>query len=113
MLGYKQTRPWRWAWLGCIAAMSLSSVYADITIGGKSQAEKQTPKTIKVAEKMDIDGYVDGSYIRLAIDVLPNKDVVGYLFEGKKRTYIYGQKVQGALHMYSEDGRHITVVPSK
>lgn len=66
--------------------------------------------------QLHIDGYIDRNYVRLVVDVESNNNLTGYIFEGRgnqAKTYVYGQKVNGALHMYDKNGRHLTVVLNK
>lgn len=61
--------------------------------------------------QLHIDGYINKNYVRLVVDIEKNNMLTGYIFEKSNvKTYVYGQKVNGALHMYDENGRHFTVI---
>lgn len=74
---------------------------------------KVKPKYRRI-EQLHIDGYIDAEYVRLVIDIVNGKKFTGYLFEhGDSQMYIYGEKINGVLHIYDENGRYLNVVMSK
>lgn len=61
--------------------------------------------------QLHLDGYIDKNYVRLVVDIEKNNMLSGYMFgKDDARTYVYGQKVNGALHMYDQNGRHFTII---
>lgn len=99
------------------AAVTLVEIeVAEPLMGQNGQsAQKQRPQEIKSApkqiEQLHIEGYIDKQYVRLVVDIVKDKLVNGYLFENKGvKRYVYGEKINGVLHIYDSEGRHLTVV---
>lgn len=65
-------------------------------------------------KKLHIDGYIDKQYVRLEVEISNDKKLTGYLFDqsGVGR-YVYGEKMDGVVHIYDTNGQHLTVIIDK
>lgn len=65
-------------------------------------------------EQYEIEGYIDNEYVRLILDVDSKKNVVGNIYDKLgKETYVHGEYVDGAFHIYDVNGTHFTVLISE
>ncbi len=75
---------------------------------------KVSTKTEKNKQQLQIEGYVDSSYVRVIVDISKDKLITGQMFlENGEATYVYGEFVKDVLHLYQPEGRHFTVIISK
>jgi len=67
-------------------------------------------------QQYELDGYINKKYVRVVLEKQNHKDkyVVGNIYDKSgKGTYIHGEYVDGALHVYDRKGTHFTIVVDK
>jgi len=97
--------------------------YAAVSIEDKSKAPEQKKITSapKIGEKapriknnihqLEIEGYANSVYVRFVVEITNNKLIVGQMFRGKgEARYVYGESLDGILHLYGPKGEHYTVI---
>jgi len=107
----------------CLCTGYLNSSLAEVSLvkkelEEKKQAVRETKKKIithlkkpETISQYQVEGYADSQYVRFVVDVANKKIVNGLKIESDgNSTYVYGELVDGVLHLYEPDGRHLTVV---
>ncbi len=64
-------------------------------------------------KQYEIEGYMNNNqaYVRMVLEKENDKYVVGNMYDKSgKETYIHGEYVDGALHVYDKQGVHYTIV---
>lgn len=97
--------------------------YAAVSIGdnGKAPEQKKTTSIPKMGEKaariknrihqLEIEGYANSVYVRFVVEITNNKLIAGQMFRGKgEAKYVYGESLDGILHLYGPNGEHFTVI---
>lgn len=67
-------------------------------------------------QQYELDGYINKKYVRVVLEMQNDNDkyVVGNIYDKSgKGTYIHGEYVDGALHVYDSKGTHFTIVVDK
>jgi len=73
--------------------------------------EKKVPRVKSTTQQFEIEGYANSVYVRFVVDVVNNKRVSGLMFhENGVSSYVYGDIVNGVLHIYDSKGLHFTVI---
>ena len=96
-----------------VSLISNKDVHTESTSSKETRHKKLPMKVIKpqIIKQLHIDGYIDSNYVRLIVDIVNGKKLTGYLFEQTdSKKYVYGEKINGVLHLYDPNGRHLTVV---
>jgi hypothetical protein len=95
--------------------------FSEVTITEPTTKPKKKPKSrsinreiIKPERKQyEIEGYLNNNqaYVRMVLEMENEKYVVGNMYDKSgKETYIHGEYVDGALHVYDKKGKHFTIV---
>jgi len=72
---------------------------------------ESSPQQKDVIRQLEVEGYANSVYVRVVIEITNNKNIVGQMFYGNGvATYVYGEKLEGVLHLYGEKGGHFTVI---
>jgi len=86
----------------------------------KAKPKKAKPRSLKRKNKKpeikqyEIEGYINKDYVRAVLEMESDKYVVGNIYDKSgKQTYVYGEYVDGALHVYDKKGKHFTIVVDK
>ncbi len=80
----------------------------------KSKSSSINRQLVKPERKQyEIEGYMNNNqaYVRMVLEKENDKYVVGNMYDKSgKETYIHGEYVDGALHVYDKQGVHYTIV---
>lgn len=97
------------------AAVNFSEV--NITEPNARPKKKSKPRSIKrkseksEIKQYEIEGYINETYVRVVLEQENDNYVVGNMYDKSgKETYIHGEYVDGALHVYDRKGTHFTIV---
>lgn len=93
-------------------ALADDSLLAAVSFAENKQPEKKQVKTRKKKiEKYEIQGYVKRKYVRFVVDLIDGKEIRGHMFnEQGEESYVYGEYVDGVLHIYDMNGEHFIVL---
>lgn len=93
-------------------AQTDNSLLAAVSFAEAQPPEKKKVKTRKKKiEKYEIQGYVKRKYVRFVVDLIDGKDIRGHMFnEQGEESYVYGEYVDGVLHIYDMNGEHFIVL---
>lgn len=80
------------------------------TITKDSIKRKIVPQKPSVAKQVQIEGYADSVYVRFIVDITKDKMVSGQMIEEAGATYVYGEIIDGMLHLYDTHGKHYQVI---
>lgn len=76
----------------------------------KSRSLMPQPKS-KVVEQYEIEGYIEQEYIRAVLEVENKQSVIGNIYDYQGNgTYVHGEYLDGALHVYDTAGTHFTII---
>lgn len=82
-----------------------------------AETKPQIPKEKKVAakkkkiEQYEVQGYVQDKYVRFVIELINGKEIKGHMFvEQGDESYVYGEYIDGTLHIYDMKGEHFIVL---
>lgn len=93
-----------------LAAVSFAETQQPEKKDAKSEKKKVKTKKKKI-EKYEIQGYVKRSYVRFVVDLIDGKEIRGHMFnEQDEESYVYGEYVDGVLHIYDLNGEHFIVL---
>ncbi len=99
------------------AAINFSEVtITEPTIKPRKKPKSRSIKKLAVNPERklyEIEGYINKNqaYVRMVLEMENEKYVVGNMYDKSGReTYIHGEYVDGALHVYDKRGVHYTIV---
>ena len=76
----------------------------------KSRSLMLQPKS-RVVEQYEIEGYINQEYIRAVLEVENKQSVIGNIYDDQGNgTYVHGEYLDGALHVYDNAGTHFTII---
>ncbi len=95
--------------------------FSEVTITEPTTKPKKKPKSRSIKRQIvrpehkqyEIEGYINKNqaYVRMVLEMENDKYVVGNMYDKSGReTYIHGEYVDGALHVYDKQGVHYTIV---
>jgi len=73
--------------------------------------KKKAPRVKNKIHQLEIEGYADSVYVRFVVEISNKKVIAGQMFQDTGGpTYVYGENLDGVLHLYGEKGEHFTVI---